>query len=349
MFYLRTWLVVCVGLAGFGCGARQRSPGQPTASKKAGLLYAGWYGDTIPTPEFIKSSLAFLETQPFDGLAVYLRKPSLADNLSVGVQSAAPVSYELAMEVLAPMRGLTFASLKNNFALVFGGTPPDFFDDWSNVIANWENLSRACKDSGLKGIMFDNEQYFGPWADRSSASKYAATKSLSDYAAQARLRGRQVMERAVRVFPGVEILSLHGPYISNPAAPAALWFNAGWVDANDLMGPFFEGMLDGAGPASQVIDGGELYHLRTVAEFKASFDWRATRWPRASISFGVYEGPVSAGGIADPLVLEIALVAALRQADRYVWFYPETQTYLLPASAGGGSAAYVAAIRRAKG
>lgn len=335
----------------------------PTGPAK--VINCGWFGNTIPTPSFVGANWAFLETQPFDGQVLYLRTPDLSVNATIGVMKAIPMTYATIMNVLAPVAGRTSATMTDNFALVQGSSPPDFFDDWSIPVQNWANLARACKDSGLKGIVFDNEQYQAPWGDYGSHLKYYSTKSFSQYEAQARLRGKQVMEAAVAQFPEIAVLTLHGPYVSEPDAPPALQFPQ-WQSGNELLGPFFAGHVEGMGPSSKVVDGGELYSLRTEPEFEASADWRRydlpseavnctfipsslrPLWPnRCTMSFGVYDLPF--WGVAmNPTVLRPTLANAIRQSDHYVWFYPEAYTYLLPSGSGGAPSAWVDAIRLGK-
>src|SRR6185295_4568210 len=70
-------------------------------------------------------------------------------------------------------------------------------------------------------------------------------------------------------------------------------------------------------------------------------------WPgKSSISFGVYDRPFR-GASMDPTILRTTMANALRQADKYVWFYTEGATFLLPASQGGATAAWVDAVRLA--
>ena len=63
-----------------------RADGQdaPALPPKA-LICAGWYGSTIPTPSYIAANAAFLESQPFNGLVVYLRNPSMSINATTEV------------------------------------------------------------------------------------------------------------------------------------------------------------------------------------------------------------------------------------------------------------------------
>ena len=337
----------------------------PAIATRAALIYAGWFGNTIPTPSFVAANRTFLESQPFDGLVLYLRNASLTVNLTSNVMRTTAISYDTMMSVLSPIANVTFTNLRENLGLVQGSTPPDFFDDWSVVVQNYANLARAARDSGLKGLCFDNEQYAAPWGNYGSHLRYYASRSFADYQTQARLRGRQIMEAMVAEFPDIVFLTLHGPYISEPDAPTSLQFPQ-WQSGNELMGPFFAGHMEGAGTAACVMDGGELYTLRTLSHFQASRTWRRTdlpsdtvncafipaalrsSWPgRSSISFGIYDRPFG-GASMDATILRSATANALSVADRYVWFYSEANTYLLPSSQGGAASGWVDALRLAR-
>ena len=73
--------------------------------------------------------------------------------------------------------------------------------------------------------------------------------------------GRQVMEAMIGEFPGIEVLTYHGPYISEPnyRIPEIILGQADSWDHYELAGPFFVGMMQGKGTEASVIDGGEVY------------------------------------------------------------------------------------------
>ena len=346
-------------LAGRSMAAVAPVPATPEKS----LIYAGWYGNTIPTPSYIAQNLAFLESQPFNGLAVYMRNPSKSINATTAIMKSLSISYESISSVLAPISGLNSAQLRDNFGLVMGSNPPDFFDDWSTTIQNFANLAAAARDAGLRGIIFDNEQYFSPWGDYPSGVDYPLM-TLAQYQTQAILRGRQVMEAMVAEFPEITVITLHGPYVSEPQAPASLLFPQ-WQSGNELLGPFFAGFQEGSSTPGQNVDGGELYKLRSASEFQDSYDWRRHDLPSSaidcafipetlrpswsdsiSISFGIYDRPFGAATMT-PSILTTTLANALERADRWVWFYAEDNTYLLPPNQGGASEECVAAVRAA--
>jgi hypothetical protein len=324
----------------------------PAAAPGVSLIYCGWFGSTIPTPAFIRNNKAFLETQPFHGLVAYLRDDATGLNATTRVMTGTAISQASIASILAPLQGQSWVNLKKNFGLVQGSSPPDVFDDWSVTIQNFANCAAALKDAGLAGICFDNEQYFSPWGDYPSGAKYYETKTLNDYRAQMRLRGKQVMEAMVAVFPDIAVITLHGPSVSEPNAPSSLGFPQ-WQSGNELLGPYYAGFMEGVGTSSALnIDGGELYDLRTPTQFLNTYNWRkydeasdAVNSPfipaslrpvwssRISISYGVYDKPFN-GAAMDSTILKSTLINALAQADHYVWFYTEGPTFLRPSSAG---------------
>jgi hypothetical protein len=359
--------LVAAVLGGTAAAPVEGSPAAPAPAqaRSAELIYAGWFGNTIPTPAFIRNNKAFLETQPFHGIVAYLRDDSTGINATTRVSTGTPISQATIASILAPMAGQSWTTLKKNFGLVQGSSPPDVFDDWSVVIQNFKNCAAALKAAGFVGICFDNEQYAKSWGDYPSGASYAPGKTLNDYRAQQRLRGKQVMEAMVSVFPEIAIITLHGPSVSEPNAPASLQFPQ-WQSGNELLGPYYAGFMEGVGSSPALnIDGGELYTLRTANDFLASYNWRKfdepsaavnspfiplslrPLWPqKISISFGIYDRPFG-GASMTPTILASTLTNALRQADHYVWFYTEGGTFLRPSSSGGASVDWVNAVRTA--
>jgi hypothetical protein len=354
-------LVLVMAATGFAPAGRGLAASRVATPQKS-LIYAGWYGNTTPTPSFIASHFDFLETQPFNGLVVYLRNASMTINASTGVMTNTPMTHTAIASVLDPIRDLPFWQLQDNFGFVMGNDPPDFFDDWSVPIQNFRNLAHALHDAGLKGFVFDNEQYFTPWANYPDGVNYGYT--LAQYETQARLRGRQVMEAMVSEFPDIVVITLHGPYVSEPDAPWQLGFPQ-WQNGNELQGPFFAGFQEGRGLLATNVDGGELYDLRSATDFQETYSWRkydlpsdavncsfippALRpsWPGSvSISFGVYDYPYG-GQAMNPSILATTLTNALARADRWVWFYSEANTFLLSPSQGGAPQTWVDAVRSA--
>ncbi|MCX6997815.1 MAG: hypothetical protein NTV49_12200 [Kiritimatiellaeota bacterium] len=278
-----------------------------------------------------------------------------------------PVSYDTIMEVMAPMRGVFFTNLKQYYAQVLLSKPEDVFDDWSVCITNFANLARAAKDSGFAGVFFDNECY-----DKHPLWNYPdnctyKNKSLSEYEAQARLRGKQLMQAMIAQFPDIVVITAHGPYVS---VPGIHWKNLNDVSShNELAGPFFAGFLEATISTPAVsVDGGELYDRRSVMDFRACYDWRKvtiasepvnctfippslrTNWPaKSSIAFGVYDVPFGSQPM-NAAVMQTTVANALKRADKIVWLYTEKRSFLAapgksPAAAGQE---WVDAVRRGR-
>ncbi|MGH7629652.1 MAG: hypothetical protein ACREOF_09710 [Gemmatimonadales bacterium] len=305
--------------------------------------------------------IAYLESLPFDGMVV---------DIPGGMQTMAgqPLDYELYFAgFLRPLR-TAFRKFNHNFVRVQNHDPGDLFDDaaWTVTVENWGKLARATRDAGFVGIFFDDEEYWDPWLNYPEDYD-RPTRSLGQYRAQARLRGRQVMEAIVAEFPDIRIIFSHGPYLSEPKTPQ--WLTRQTVnDASyyELLGPFFVGFVEGAGERAKVIDGGELYRYRTPDDFARSYSWRkyaiagaevnsefvpaALRpvWPaRVGISFGVFDRswPDPVRDMMNPSILRATLAGAMRTADEYVWFYAERDEWLLPP---GVSSEWIDAVRDAR-
>jgi hypothetical protein len=357
-------LLLITGIALLGPpGARAAEPPSGGAAG-ACLLLHDWGGKSpAATPSFIRENKAFLESLPFDGVAVYLRNSEGTVNVTTSAMTNQRLGYEVIARVLAPLKGVHFTTMTQNFAAVFSGRPPDFFGDWSLMVQNFADLAGAARETGLKGIYFDNENQLAKWSHYPDGVEYPS-KTLKEYQEQARLRGRQTMEAMVSQFPEIVVISLHGPYLSEPKAPAPLFPQ--WQTANQLMGPFFCGFVEGAGKRATCVDGGKLYHLRASKEFQESYDWRKSAiasdkvnsafipyplrpiWgSKVSIAFGIYDQPFDRLDMF-PDILRPTLANALKQTDRYVWLHVDGLTFLRPHKSGGASDAWMDAVRRGR-
>src|SRR5690349_18499452 len=111
--------------------------------------------DLPPIPSVIAANQSYLSTLPFDGYAVAITSADRTRALSVEVMKNIALDSTELHTILSPMSSVP----GSNFALVFIDKPADFFDDWTETIANFGKVAQACADCGLKGIFFDNEQY----------------------------------------------------------------------------------------------------------------------------------------------------------------------------------------------
>ncbi len=322
------------------------------------VLLDGFRDDPCPTPALVRAA-SRLQDLPVDGIALHLHGPGVPD-VTGRAFSRERVRFDEMAAALAPLRGHRFRRLSRNFVLVRGGRPPDFFDDWSVPVANFGDLARACRDAGLAGIVFDNEGYDARWGDHPEGVRHPG-RPVREYRDQARQRGREMMTAACANYPGIAVITLHGPYVSEPAAPPSLFPQ--WQTHNELLGPFFAGFAEAVEGPALCVDGGELYHLRTPESFRSAREWRKAgivspdvdclfisgalkrRWAEAvSVGFGVYDRPFG-GADMDPAILRRTLAQALSASDHYVWLYLEGTTFLEPRE---GGQAWIQAVRDAR-
>lgn len=293
----------------------------------------------------IQQNISFIESLPFDGVIVKAPPSSYQVMNPYDV-----VSYdEVYNDNLKHVRGI-FQRFTHNYALIREvADPGDFYDDavWERVSANFGVFARATRDAGLRGIFFDNEVHTGDYLwDYELGAELKATYSKEEYAAKARERGRQVMSAVVSEFPNIEMTVLIGPYASEESNP---WVRPGDNNLYDLAGPFFAGMVEASvGTGARIVDGGEMYTLRTPEEFSHWADFRKNaiasasldspnipeslrpHWPQqVDVSFGVYTEDFREKNM-DPTVMRSTLENALRASDEFVWFYTESAGWLSP-------------------
>ncbi len=325
--------------------------------------------------ENVIQNLTWIQNLPVDGIVVG------ADITTFGAIKTEKWKFNDVYKHLAPLVG-TFPKLKNSYLRVNTQDMGDPFDDWSQVWRNWNVIAKAAHTAGMKGIFFDNEAYtnpcvfvFGCTDPRGTPTLIHPEKSLQAYQNQFRVRGADLMRRLQIVWPDIRFIHAHGPYWSEPAAslPAILAAN---VPANetDLRGYFFTGMLRAALPAAQVIDGGELYNLRTTAEFDTAAAFRRTgittlntnlvcptaqpalcprfksAWVQTiKLGMGLFDIQQVPQFPMTPAILQDVLGQAFRTSDGPVWLYTEgifdpTRSYLSP---GHVDQAWIDAIAQA--
>ncbi len=252
---------------------------------------------------------------------------------------------------LQPLVG-TMPKLSGSYLNVNLREPGDPFGNWNTTLGNWSVIAQAAKDAGMRGIFFDNEPYVETNAFTFPGNAANPGLGLAAYQEQYRQRGADVMNAVQSVWQNAEIVSLHGPYVSEPATPKSVTLEQVGANADDMRGFFFAGMLGAKGAQAKVIDGGEVYQYRTESDFANSVAWRKegiTQVPNSdlipadlrntwadkiSLSFGLFDQEWRPNGAypMTPALLEEALFQALMHADSPVWLYAEANNYLIPNS-----------------
>ena len=259
----------------------------------------------------------------------------------------------------------SFNSVDQNWVSVVvrrNGTLPaegDFFDDaaWETTVDQFRLLARVARNPRYqcKGIFFDNEEYFeGVWNYPADVA-FAQTYSLAEYQDKARQRGQEIFQAIESEWPEAEIIFAHGPYLSAPEdRPFEVSMDqvAGWWEY-ELFAPFFYGMAEIAND-QQIIDGGEVYQLRTVEQFAINHDWRTNDIAnsivvpdilqdiysdRVGVTHGLYNlSWPTPQDVMNPEIMRTTLNNALRSNGQHVWIFTEAgDTWLEP---GGFSQAW---------
>jgi hypothetical protein len=305
------------------------------------------------------NNLGVVANSPFDGIVINM--PATYTTM-LNTQSLDYTSvYNYWLQPLVT----TMPKLSNSYLNVNLRDSGDAFGSWATTLENWKVVARAGLAAGMRGIYFDNEPYVEPGAMTYPGNAANPGLGLAAYQEQFRQRGADVMNAIQSVWNSVEVVSLHGPYVSEPTTPNSVRLDQVGADGNDMRGFFFAGMLGAKGPDARVTDGGELYQYRTKEDFENSVAWRRnamSQIPGGSvvpanlqdawvsdmgITFGLFDQQWRPNGAypMTPTILEESIFLAMMNADRPIWLYAEDNDYLI---SGGVSSEWTDAISRAK-
>jgi hypothetical protein len=345
-----------------------RSEGVRPSIKGKKLIEFGW---DEPDTAFMRRHLAEMEATPFDGCVFHVNyaKPGGSGNFTWecwGRRTFTPAELQPALDDLKATR---FRRFRHNF-LRFNVTPGDvdWFDDFSPILANTELAARVAKQGRCAGLLFDIEQYNAQPFDYRK-QRDAKSKSWDEYAAQVRLRGRQVMEAFQKGYPGLKVFLTFGyslPWAQMQRRGASL------ADVPyGLLAPLLDGMAAAAKGKTRIVEGCELAYPDRTSEQLAAHDrlmrrevlpivGEKGRFPAAfSFGFGLWldydwrrlgwDENEPAKNYYTPEAFESSVRRALELADEYVWVYTETPRWWSPE---GKSLKlpqqYVEAVRRAR-
>jgi hypothetical protein len=341
----------------------------PVAGGTKKLIEFGW---DEPDTTFLREHVREMEQSPFDGCvfhADYQRQDGRNGSFTWDGWGTNTFAEADLARAFADLKAFRPSRLKENF-LRFNTTPAnlDWFDDHAAVLNNCRLAARLARIGKCPGVLFDIEQYNQPLFDYRK-QRDTKTKSWEIYAAQVRLRGREVMERFQEGYPGLTVFLTFG--YSLPWAQSGSGRKALAECDYGLLAAFLDGLVEAARGKTRLVDGHELsYGYREAAQFATAYktmqsgllpivrDAAAYR-RRMSLGFGVWmdqDWRKHGWSIDDvsknyfsPQAFEASVRAALSTADAYVWIYTETPRWW---SAQGGPlklpADYTEALRRAR-
>ncbi|MFQ6039874.1 MAG: hypothetical protein ACE5PV_03375 [Candidatus Poribacteria bacterium] len=307
------------------------------------LIEFGW---DEPDTAFMREHIAEMEKTPFDGCVFHLNyrdEDGSTGSFTWECWGKKKFTEEQLKGAVDDLRNTLFQRFTHNF-LRFNVTPGDvdWFDDFSAVLSNAKLAAKVAKQGGVKGILFDIEQYNSALFNYSQ-QRDSSTKSFSEYARQVRKRGNQLMEAFQSEYPNITIFLTFGyclPWVQMGGEKKLEEVHYG------LLAPLLDGMVDGANGESVIVDGGELAYsykdtsrfattykmmtedvLKIVAnpqKYKSVFSlgfgvWMDNGWRREGWNTKNFEN-----NFYTPEAFEATLSTALKTSDEYVWIYTET-------------------------
>ncbi len=253
---------------------------------------------------------------------------------------------------LAQLEG-KLGRLDNNFLRVQLHAPGSWTDDgaWAQAAANWGVLAQMSKRAGFEGIWFDNENYDGAWNEGLLTWNEGDPQDADTTRSLAYQRGQQLMQAVVDADPEAKVMfatsPAEGARIPDEEVLAGLTMYD-FASELELVVPFFSGFLARTERPGQLIDGGELYRLRSQEQFADTLDWRRQgivndpeaskaipeeqrgRWSELiGLAFGQYNQPWD-GLEMNPEIYRSSVGNALKTTDEYVWAYGEKDNWFVP-------------------
>ncbi len=339
-------VLLCWGWMDGGAGSAQEAAPRPLR-QEAGAKKLIAFPRPEPHPAFLRKHIAEMEKTPFDGTVVGL-KYTKADGTPGDFQwenwgTAAFTEAQL-KPALEDLKATPFNRFKHNF-LRFNTASKglDWFDDFSAVLGNARLAAgvarRANEATGaFPGIKFDSEQYNDKLFTY-PAQRDKATRAWDEYAAQARRRGREVMEAFQEGYPDLTVFM-------------SLGYSGAWYYAQGgkplkeleygLLAPFMDGMTEAVKGRTKIVDGYEIgYYLQPET---LHFGYKAMdrdllgivadpkKYRRVtSLGIGLWMDKNHATWNVKevgknhwpPEKFETLVRTALEQSDEYVWVYSD--------------------------
>jgi hypothetical protein len=356
--------------------------GTPAHGAANGKKLIEW-GVDQPSTAFLRQHYAQMEaTTPFDG-TVFAASTDRGSSLSDAYWGAEAITSAQLTTALADLQATHFTKFTDNF-LRLNVTPygPSAGIDWfdgdrfGTITSNSLAAAQLAKAGGAKGILIDTEQYTQQIFNY-AAQRDAKTKSYTQYAAQARQRGAEIMQAFQQGYPDLTVFLALGH--SMPGLQAANEPSNLPRASYGMLAPFLDGMFDAASGNTKIVDGFELGYPVTVARDSAArIEWCLNyihdkgdhpEWwnvlPVVGADHDKYQQHISAGfgtfldyGAWDPdrtdnwftpADLESTLRTSLEFTDEYAWLYTEHPRWWTDADTGiqGLSSPYIDAVRNA--
>lgn len=232
------------------------------------VIQWGW-GE--PDTQFIRRNITQMETMPFQGVIFHVQTAG-GESLNWEMWSPRKFSLNDFQHSITNLKETDFQKFTDNFLRV-NVTPGtvDWFDeeDWQSVLNNFAVAAQVAKQGGLKGFMFDTEQYVKEseifnYEDQ----KYKDEKSFDQYQKKVRARAEEWMRTVNQNFPDITILVTFGYRQARYRSPDS---------AAGLLGSFLDGMFAACTDETIIVDAWEYsYGYKKKREFVKAY-WEIKR------------------------------------------------------------------------
>lgn len=328
----------------FNLATYAADPAPGTAGKK--LIEYGW---DVPTPDFVATHIRDMEKRPFDGLIFKL-------NGGGSVFDPKPWDAAKFAKDFNVLPTIQWKKFTDNFVIMWSASDQDWFNDtqWANIESHATLMARAAKAAHCVGLCFDAEPYgTDPWSY--TDAPHHATKGFAEYEAVVRKRGAQFIRAIQKEMPQPKLLTFFMDSLFLDLCrpmPKDLREQRLSLEHYALYPAFLEGIIEGAAPGAEIIDGNEnSYYYTKSREYLDEYHGvtQRARYLVGSKCWPAYRDKVRAGqalyidqyfGLRKERVLgnymtpdqrpkwfEHNAYWALYTADTYVWCYSERMNW----------------------
>lgn len=284
-------------------------------------------GQDMPDAAYVCGHIGEIERLPFDGIVIDPIAEFDGKKERLWLRWWAPDAIPDAWlkPTIENLKATRFSKFTDNFLWLSSQSQhkpaPGWWDDqaFETITANMALAAQVARDSGLKGLFLDVEQYGGmawsPYMMRFSypdahAQEKAMTAhglidrihSWEEFAAGARKRGKQIMEAMCGVYPGITLIVIPGLHqaakerigAGTPLCPDERLDGVASSDYG-LLAAFGDGLLEGATPQATVIDGFEDSYPYTLNSRFLMAQERAEKGMEVSAVPALYKARMKVG------------------------------------------------------
>ncbi len=284
-------------------------------------------GQDMPDAVYVRGHIGEMERLPFDGIVIDPAAEIDGKKERLWLRWWAPdvMPDTWLQPTVENLKATRFDKFTDNFLWLSSQSQharaPGWWDDpaFDTITANMALAARAARDSGIKGLFLDVEQYGGmAWSPYMMRFDYpnahAQEKAMlsrgliervhtwAEFEEGARKRGTEMMKAMCAVYPGITLIVIPGLHQmararvgkgqhSCPDEPLEGLASSDY----GLLAAFGDGLLEGAAPSATVVDGFEDSYPYTLNNRFAQARKRIQEAAEVSALPGLYREKTKAG------------------------------------------------------